>query len=142
MAAALWYNIIKKTITGGIFTMSEQKKNYTVDDLGVLVGIPTDEQETTINLSRAEDKMSIWTTDNTMVTKLRALMIKNPKDYKLVTVSTCNGAPAAYEFEAPKKFLSLRSAEKTQTEEQRAATAERMRAAWALQKKGGTDNAD
>lgn len=122
--------------------MSEQKKNYTVDDLGVLAGIPTDEQETTIVLSRTEDKMSIWTTDNTMVTKLRALMIKNPKDYKLVTVSTCNGAPAAYEFEAPKKFLSLRSAEKTQTEEQRAATAERMRAAWALQKKGGTDNAD
>ena len=122
--------------------MSEQKKNYTVDDLGLLVGIPTDEQETTIVLSRTEDKMSIWTTDNTMVTKLRALMIKNPKDYKLVGISTCNGAPAAYEFEAPKKFLSLRSTERTSTDEQRAATAERMRAAWALQKKGGTDNAD
>ena len=121
--------------------MSEQKKNYTVDDLGVLAGIPTDEQETTIVLSRTEDKMSIWTTDNTMVTKLRALMIKNPKDYKLVTVSTCNGAPAAYEFEAPKKFLSLRSVEKTQTEEQRAAAAERLRAIKASQK-GGADNAD
>lgn len=121
--------------------MTKPKKNYTVDDLGVLMKIPTDEQETTINLSRAEDKMSIWTTDNTMVTKLRALMIKNPKDYKLVNISTCNGSPAAYEFEAPKKFLSLRSAEKTQTEEQRAAAAERLRAVRASQK-GGTDNAD
>ena len=104
--------------------MSEQKKNYTVDDLGVLAGAPADEQETTIVLSRTEDKMSIWTTDNTMVTKLRALMNKNPEDYKLINISTCNGAPAAYEVEAPKKLLSLRSAEKTQTEEQRAATAE------------------
>ena len=60
MTAALWYNITKKTITGGIFTMSEQKKNYTVDDLGVLAGASADEQETTIILSRTEDKMSIW----------------------------------------------------------------------------------
>ena len=143
MAAALWYNIIKKTITGGIFTMSEQKKNYTVDDLGVLAGAPADEQETTIVLSRTEDKMSIWTTDNTMVTKLRALMIKNPKDYKLVNISTRNGSPAAYEFEAPKKLLSLRSGETTRvyTDEQRAAAAERLRAIRTSQK-GGTDNAD
>lgn len=82
--------------------MFEQKKNYTVDDLGVLAGASADEQETTIVLSRTEDKMSIWTTDNTMVTKLRALMVKNPKDYKLVNISTRNGSPAAYEFEAPK----------------------------------------
>lgn len=120
--------------------MSEQKKNYTVDDLGVLVGIPTDEQETTIVLSRTEDKMSIWTTDNTMVTKLRALMVKNPKDYKLVGISTCNGAPAAYEFEAPKKLLSLRNTMNL-TDEQRAALGERLKASKASQK-GGTDNAD
>lgn len=123
--------------------MSKQKKNYTVDDLGVLVGIPADEQETTIVLSRTEDKMSIWTTDNTMVTKLRALMNKNPEDYKLVNISTCNDSPAAYEFEAPKKFLSLRSAElnRSYTDEQRAAAAERLRAIRAS-RKGGIDNAD
>lgn len=123
--------------------MSEQKKNYTVDDLETLMKIPSDEQETTINLSRAEDKMSIWTTDNTMVTKLRALMIKNPKDYKLVTVSTCNGAPAAYEFEAPKKFLSLRADKitRTLTDEQRIALGERLKASRTSQK-GGPDNAD
>ena len=123
--------------------MSEQKKNYTIDDLGVLVGIPTDEQETTIVLSRTEDKMSIWTTDNTMVTKLRALMNKNPEDYKLINISTCNGAPAAYEVEAPKKFLSLRADKitRTLTDEQRAALGERLKASRASQK-GGNDNAD
>ena len=120
--------------------MSEQKKNYTVDDLGLLVGIPTDEQETTIVLSRTEDKMSIWTTDNTMVTKLRALMNKSPEDYKLVNISACNGAPAAYEVEAPKKLLSLRNTMNL-TDEQRAALGERLKASKASQK-GGTDNAD
>ena len=123
--------------------MSEQKKNYTIDDLGILAGASADEQETTIVLSRTEDKMSIWTTDNTMVTKLRALMVKNPKDYKLVGISTRNGSPAAYEFEAPKKLLSLRSGETTRvyTDEQRAAAAERLRAIRTSQK-GGADNAD
>ena len=123
--------------------MSEQKKNYTVDDLGVLVGASADEQETTIVLSRTEDKMSIWTTDNTMVTKLRALMVKNPKDYKLVNISTRNGSPAAYEFEAPKKLLSLRADKitRTLTDEQRIALGERLKASRASQK-GGTDNAD
>ena len=120
--------------------MSEQKKNYTVDDLGLLVGIPTDEQETTIVLSRTEDKMSIWTTDNTMVTKLRALMIKNPKDYKLVNISTRNGSPAAYEFEAPKKLLSLRNTMNLTDEQRRAAT--KRRRAIRTSENGGTDNAD
>lgn len=120
--------------------MSEQKKNYTVDDLGLLVGIPADEQETTIVLSRTEDKMSIWTTDNTMVTKLRALMNKNPEDYKLINISTYNGAPAAYEFEAPKKLLSLRNTMNL-TDEQRAALGERLKASRTSQK-GGTDSAD
>ena len=109
--------------------MVKQKKTYTVDDVVTIVGVPSDEQETSIVCERNSDKMTIWTSDNTMVTKLKGLMIKNPDAYKLISISTCDGQPVAYEIEAPKKFLSFRStnAPRTITEEQRAASSERMK---------------
>ena len=116
--------------------MVKQKKTYTVDDVVTLMGNSSDEQETSIVCERNGDKMTIWTSDNTMVTKLKGLMIKNPDAYKLISISTCDGQPVAYEIEAPKKFLSFRStnAPRAITEEQRAASSERMKAMRAAQK--------
>lgn len=110
--------------------MVKQKKTYTVDDVVTLMGNSSDEQETSIVFERNSDKMSIWTSDNTMVTKLKKLMTNNPKEYKLVSISTCDGQPVAYEFEAPKKLLTLKTniPIPTLTDEQRAAKAERMKA--------------
>lgn len=110
--------------------MVKQKKTYTVDDVVTLMGNSSDEQETSIVFERNSDKMSIWTSDNTMVTKLKKLMTNNPKEYKLVSISTYDGQPVAYEFEAPKKLLTLKTniPIPTLTDEQRAAKAERMKA--------------
>lgn len=106
--------------------MVKQKKTYTVNDLVAFPNNPLDEQETSIVFERNSDKMTIWTSDNTMVTKLKMLITNNPKEYKLVSISTYDGQPVAYEFEAPKKLLTLRTAERTLTDEQRAALAERI----------------
>ena len=106
--------------------MVKQKKMYTVDDLVAFPNNPLDEQETSIVFERNSDKMTIWTSDNTMVTKLKKLMTNNPKEYKLVSISTYDGQPVAYEFEAPKKFLTLKTAGRTLTDEQRAALVERL----------------
>lgn len=110
--------------------MVKQKKTYTIDDVVTLMGNSSDEQETSIVFERNSDKMSIWTSDNTMVTKLKKLLTNNPKEYKLVSISTCDGQPVAYEFEAPKKLLTLKTniPIPTLTDEQRAAKAERMKA--------------
>ena len=110
--------------------MVKQKKTYTVDDVVTLMGNSSDEQETSIVFERNSDKMTIWTSDNTMVTKLKKLLTNNPKEYKLVSISTCDGQPVAYEFEAPKKLLTLKTniPIPTLTDEQRAAKAERMKA--------------
>ena len=67
--------------------MVKQKKTYTVDDLVAFPNNPLDEQETSIVFERNSDKMTIWTSDNTMVTKLKKLMTNNPKEYKLVSIS-------------------------------------------------------
>jgi hypothetical protein len=116
--------------------MVKQKKTYTVDDLVAFPNNPLDEQETSIVFERNGDKMTIWTSDNTIVTKLRGLMTKSPEEYILRSISTYDGQPVAYEVEAPKEFLSLRSVRvtRTMTEEQRIANSERMKAMRAAQK--------
>ena len=116
--------------------MVKQKKTYTVDDLVAFPNNPLDEQETSIVFERNSDKMTIWTSDNTMVTKLRGLMTKSPEEYILRSISTYDGQPVAYEVEAPKEFLSFRSVRVTRsmTEEQRIANSERMKAMRAAQK--------
>lgn len=116
--------------------MVKQKKTYTVDDLVAFPNNPLDEQETSIVFERNSDKMTIWTSDNTIVTKLRGLMTKSPEEYILRSISTYDGQPVAYEVEAPKEFLSFRSVRvtRTMTEEQRIANSERMKAMRAAQK--------
>ena len=116
--------------------MVKQKKTYTVDDLVAFPNNPLDEQETSIVFERNSDKMTIWTSDNTIVTKLRGLMTKSPEEYILRSISTYDGQPVAYEVEAPKEFLSFRSVRVTRamTEEQRIANSERMKAMRAAQK--------
>lgn len=116
--------------------MVKQKKTYTVDDLVAFPNNPLDEQETSIVFERNSDRMTIWTSDNTIVTKLRGLMTKSPEEYILRSISTYDGQPVAYEVEAPKEFLSFRSVRvtRTMTEEQRIANSERMKAMRAAQK--------
>ena len=116
--------------------MVKQKKTYTVDDLVAFPNNPLDEQETSIVFERNSDKMTIWTSDNTIVTNLRGLMKKSPEKYILRSISTYDGQPVAYEVEAPKEFLSFRSVRvtRTMTEEQRIANSERMKAMRAAQK--------
>ena len=116
--------------------MVKHKKTYTVDDLVTIIGVPSDEQETSIVFARNSDTMTIWTSDNKMVTKLRGLMTKSPEEYVLRSISTYDGQPVAYEIEAPAEFLSLRSVRvtRTMTEEQRIANSERMKAMRAAQK--------
>ena len=116
--------------------MVKQKKTYTVDDLVAFPNNPLDEQETSIVFERNSDKMTIWTSDNTIVTKLRGLMTKSPEEYILRSISTYDGQPVAYEVEAPKEFLSFRSVRvtRTMTEEQRIANSERMKAMRSAQK--------
>ena len=121
--------------------MVKQKKTYTVDDLVAFPNNPLDEQETSIVFERNSDKMTIWTSDNTIVTKLRGLMTKSPEEYILRSISTYDGQPVAYEVEAPKEFLSFRSVRvtRTMTEEQRIANSERMKAMRAAQKAAAED---
>lgn len=85
------------------------KVEYTVDDLKALSGVASDEQETTVQMSRTEDVAHVWTNDNTVITKIRKLMVKAPDQWKLVRVSTnAAGEAVGYFIECPKKMVAFR----------------------------------
>ena len=96
-------------------------------------GISLEEQETVVNFYRTDRRMSIYTSDQTMITKLMKLLKKSEQNgeagYMLVREEKMNGRVVAIEVSAPKHLLSLRTPKKKRelSDEERQALAERMR---------------
>ena len=63
-----------------------------------------EEQETTINIMRTDDKASIYTSDKTMITKLEKLLNAKDSDWRLV-----KRYDDAITVEAPKDLISFRA---------------------------------
>lgn len=104
---------------------------YTADELES-VDASSDEQEVTIAAYRSDERMSLWVTDNTMLTKVKKCMRVNPEEWKLERVEWHKeGTVAGYEFSFPKKYLSFRTKTTTYelTDEQRAERAARFKKA-------------
>ena len=98
-------------------------------------GISLAEQETAINFYRTDDRMSIYTSDQTMITKLCILVEKTKQNeesaYQLMREEKIDGRVVAIEVTAPKKFLSFKTMTRKMdlTDEERRALAERLRKA-------------
>lgn len=91
--------------------------------------IPYDERETIINMDTQSDKASIYTSDFRMMTKLDKC-VKESDDWKLVHTEMCGEDLVSKTYECPSNFVSFRKKKvigKPQTEEQKAAFAERMK---------------
>lgn len=73
-----------------------------------MYSIPTDEQETIIQISRNGNIMSIYTSDSSMIIKLDHLCEKS-EHYKCTKVHTVEGKVVSKEYEATKKMLSFRT---------------------------------
>lgn len=67
-----------------------------------------DEAETTINIMRRDKVISIYTCDNTMLTKLKRVASKNPA-VEIYEMSEYEGYPTGYTFIMPKKCLGIRT---------------------------------
>ena len=94
--------------------------------------IPTDEQETVIQIGRNGSEVSIWTSDTTMMTKLDKLVEKSPENYKLKKIGRLKNSGATVDKEyiiADKGLLSFRAARivRELTDEQKVEMAERLK---------------
>lgn len=92
-------------------------------------GIPMDERETVIQFGRLDEDMTIYTTDETMMTKLNKCV--EAGNYEVVEVHKLqNGRVIGKTYKANKKFLSLRSKDRigqsrNMTDEEKRAFVER-----------------
>ena len=86
------------------------------------------EQETIIQISRNRDKASIWTSDNTQLTKIKRIMCKDNNSYVCTEVTKNKlGDVVGYAFECPKNLISYRtSAKRSMSDEQRKRASERL----------------
>ena len=99
---------------------------YTADDLEVME-VAGEEQETTISWYRRDAVASVYTSDNTMLTKMKKLMAKS-SDCKLKNITwSKDGEPTGYFFEVPVRFVKVLKPKEV-SEEQRAALSERLKA--------------
>ena len=96
-----------------------------------------DEQETVITFMRGDKCIQIYTSDNTMLTKLRKLVGTDESMYKVKDVQYMKKSedadteryPVGVTVEAPLNCLSLRAGKKRElTEEEKEALRERMKA--------------
>ena len=92
-----------------------------------------DEQETTINWIRDNKTITVCSSDNTFITKMKHIMEKDPNSYTCYTyednIDKITGKYFSYFFEMPKKLLCFRAArdKRVLSDEQRQTLAERMR---------------
>lgn len=72
-----------------------------------------EEQETTIVISRKEDTATIYTSDNTMLTKILRVYVKNPSVWECYeNPRDREGRVTGYTFKTTRKNISFRSGNK------------------------------
>lgn len=92
--------------------------------------ISLEEQETVIEYYRTDDKLDIYTSDQTMITKLKKLIAKSDEYEVVDEYKSDDGRTLTMEVKAPTAVLRLMANSKPSlTEEQRKAMAERLAAA-------------
>ena len=92
------------------------------------IGTPLEEQETVINWLRIDDVIQIYTSDNTMLTKLKKLMASGPDQYTLTDVGYYEGNPCSVTVTTQLRCLSLRAGNKRDlSDEERQALSDRMK---------------
>ena len=103
------------------------KESISVDQIEV-IHVDMCEAETCINWCRGDSAIHIFTSDNTMLTKLKKCMAKNPKNWQCYEAGRDRaGFVVGYNFIAPKKALRFVGGNE-RSEEQKAAASERMKA--------------
>ena len=107
-----------------------------INDL-LITGVSADEQETTINFSRTDKEAEIYTSDNTVLTKIKNMFSSDDCEWKLKNVvKDRKGNVVSVFFSVPKKLISLRAktVKSSLTDEQKQAAAERLKNARSFNK--------
>ena len=92
--------------------------------------VNTEEQEVVINFGRNDEYATAYVTDRTWMTKFDHRVEENPKDYEVLKEHIVDGFVVGKTYRFPKKYITLRSKDRTVSEEQKQASAERFKRMW------------
>ena len=97
-------------------------------------GVFVNEAETIITFSRLDARAHVYTTESTMLTKLKALLRKDPENWKLEDYTVSAEDPevlTSVEFSCPRKLVSFRTTlpKKEYSDEEKIALANRFKKA-------------
>ena len=91
-------------------------------------GVDLEEQETVIQWMRGEEEVHVYTSDATMLTKLKKAAGADGAAWRVERVEKRDGCAVGLIARAPLRCISLRAgAKKDLTDEERAALSERMK---------------
>ena len=99
----------------------------TLDDITTIHACSPEDNETLINIDK--DMCTLYTTQNTMLTKMKHLIKDFPDNYVCIekTVNCRTGEPTSYTFTFPVNLLTFRGKKKEISEEHKQKLAARMR---------------
>lgn len=104
-----------------------------VDEIKSITSLSKDERETTISFYEDEKTLSLVTSSNRMLTKLKKCMKENSNEYRCYLISEDeNKEPTGYEFIFPTKYLKFTKKAREGrvfTEEEKKQAAERLKRA-------------
>lgn len=89
------------------------------------------EQEVVINFNAEEDTATLYTANPVWIRKMDKITENNPEQFKMYRQEKIDGKVISKSYKFPKKFVSIRTKDRVPvyTEEQRAASAQRIKAA-------------
>lgn len=100
-----------------------------------------DEKETHINMSKASDKMQIYTTEFNIMKRLDRY-VEESEEWNLVSIGRVKGRIVSKTYEAPRNLLLMRKKKRTVSDEQKLAAAERLKEYWKKKKNEEDDFID
>lgn len=85
-------------------------KQVTIEQIESIFSTERDERETLINIPRYSDKATIWTSDNTMMTRIIKRAKAGNMEFKFYEGNrNASGKVTGYTIEVPKKAISIRA---------------------------------
>ena len=87
------------------------------------------EQETIIRFDEEGPEVKVYTASPVWMRKMDKLTAENPADFREIRAEKCQGEICSKTYTFPKDLITIRSKRRQMSEEQRAASAERLRKA-------------
>lgn len=108
-------------------TINVKGQDYELDEISI-TNTQLDEMETTIVITRTEDELRLYTSDNIYLTKIKNAIKSGSLDWKIIDIIKRNdGSISGVKAIAPKTLITLRSKNRELSDEAKEKAAQTLK---------------